>query len=338
MKDNKRWSIWAMWQRKQAKHTVDDKLTLSATSIGTFQTCRRRYEYEKVKHIYPVDKPVALSFGSAIHAGLAMAIRFLGGELELEKIKKCAVEAAFEVEGLSDEDRAKVEVLLFRYIDLYLESDNQYEVEAIEKSYTLPIVNPKTGIESTRYFLTGFVDAVYRDKDGKLHIIEHKTSSMANDDYFDRVDIDIQVAIYADLLSRSTGEDVRSVIYDVIKKPKHVMNAGETDAEYEERKAASKTGRIKRKEAETYDGFKHRLELAVGDDCFVRKEIVLTDETMDEYRRELWAIANEMGKCHEYYKCSGNCLKFGACPYMPLCKAHGNTEGLEDLYTGIRPR
>lgn len=337
---------------KLRKHThiakTCEQFTLSASSISTFQSCRKRYEYEKIKHIYPLERPVALDFGSALHEGIAFAMamqnelyKYDEDKLDEEFVgvkKSCVAQVDFKTEQLPVEDRVKAHVLMEHYMDKYWKEDvRDYLFIQDEMHVRMPLINPNTGKDSKRYFIQGYLDAVFRDADGALFIMEHKTSGQANDDYFERVNIDMQIAIYADLLSRRMGEKVRRVVYDVIKKPKHTMALGETDEEYEARKAASKTGKIKRKEAETEDEFYHRLDLAIDDSYFVRREYIITDERIDELRKELWSIANEMGHCKTYYKCTGNCLKMGTCPYMKLCCAGGNIEGLEGIYTDKYP-
>jgi hypothetical protein len=47
---------------------------------------------------------------------------------------------------------------------------------------------------------------------------------------------------------------------------------------------------------------------------------------------------NDVANCKNFYKCTGQCLgKFGACEYLPLCRAHGNLMDLGDMYEVRKP-
>lgn len=328
-----------------ARQSKSDRLVLSASSISTFQTCKRRYYYEKIMDMRPVETTDALAFGSAIHRGLERIFRAMKEyrdhghdgycrEFHEETVND-AILAATEVD-LTEQDRIKVEVLLVKYAERYLEEDmRNLAVVGVEKHNKATIVNPESGKQMRNVFVLGYCDAIVLDCDGTaLSVVEHKTTSAMNDDYFEHASIDLQVHMYADIASRCMGDDVKQVIYDVIQKPRHEMAVGETDEEFETRKAASKCpARCKRKEAETPSDFRARLETAVTEDYFRHEYIPIDPDMLAEFRRELWETAHEISGCKCYSKSTCNCMKWGRCPFMDACRNHGSFDGIEDKFT-----
>lgn len=293
-------------------------LEISASSINDFLSCRKMYEYRKIHGIYPAEKSRALSFGSVVHSGLESVFK----AIQLgEAIDKPAIINAVEVIGegaeLTAEDKVKATCLLDKYIDKYAEHDAEwFMVLSVEQQFTEPLTNPDTGKLSKMVALHGFIDGLVRDKnDGRLYILEHKTSGMVNDGYIDRILIDWQIAIYAHCLSKIMREPVVGAIYDIIKKPAIRMSAGTA-----------------KKPAETAEQFRERCMENITDDNFIRHTVLFDDAIMAGFLKDIWAVASEMRTCKTYYKCTGNCLKFGTCPYMALCRANGDIEQVKEQY------
>lgn len=333
-----------------ARQSESDRLVLSASSISTFQTCKRRYYYEKIMDMRPAEATDALAFGSAIHRGLERIFRAMmeyrnrgydGYCKEFhEEAVNDAILAATEID-LPEQDRIKVEVLLVKYAARWLEMDMRNRtVVGTEEHNRATIRNPETGKQMRNVYVQGYCDAIVLDRDGAaLSIVEHKTTSAMNDDYFEHASIDLQVYMYADIVSRCMGKDVTQVIYDVIQKPRHEMAIGETDEEFEARKAAAKCPeRCKRKEAETPADFRARLNAAITEDYFHREYIQIDPDMLAEFRRELWETAHEISGCTCYSKSTCNCMKWGRCPFMDACRNHGSFDGIEDKFTSRMAR
>ena len=332
------------------RQSESKQLVLSASSISTFQTCKRRYFYEKIQNLQSVETADALAFGSAIHRGLEKIFRAMmeyqnhgyDGSCKgfHEEAVNDAILAATEVD-LTEQDRIKVEVLLVKYAERWLEEDMRSRtVVGVEEHNKATIRNPETGKQMLNVYVQGYCDAIVLDRDGTaLSIVEHKTTSAMTDDYFEHASIDLQVYMYTDIVSRCMGKDVTQVIYDVIQKPRHEMATGETDEEFEARKAAAKCPeRCKRKEAETPADFRARLNAAITEDYFRREYIQIDPDMLAEFRRELWETAHEISGCKYYAKSTCNCMKWGRCPFMDACRNHGSFDGIEDKFTSRTAR
>lgn len=310
------------------------KITLSSSSISTFQGCRKKYEYEYIRQIHPVDTPKALSYGKVVHAGLERLFRMIRvdsvlnlspTEIEVESYKSTVnnyVTIAIKDCGLSIEDELKARATLNAYIDTYLVSDfNNLMIVDVEHEFKMPIMHPKTKRKCNSIQIKGFADCIVRNNsDGRLYILEHKTSGQVTKGYIDRICIDWQIAMYAHFIGREFKEPVVGAIYDIIKKPAIRMGAGNS-----------------KKPAESIEEFEQRLKEYMTSEMFQREVIKFNDATMDVFLNDLWSISKEIQLCDNFYKCTGNCLKYGTCPHMPLCRANGDLESVKELfYVGRR--
>lgn len=312
-------------------------IKLSATAIDTFLSCRKKYYYSRILNIQPTDRPDALDFGSAVHKALAYIFNELktnpsNGIKEvlpnaIDQIKQYAEEYC-----LPKESECKAIALISSYVNLYWFDDRlKYEVLDVEKYFERPLDISQTTLVCTH----GYFDAIVKDRQTeKVYVVEHKTTGMFSDDYVEHSIFDTQVMIYMDACKNIYGR-CDGVIYDVLSKPKHSMSVGETDDEFESRKAASKTGRIKRKESETPEQFIQRIQESFNESTLTRHLIEHTNEELEAFGCELRGIYSDMHYCNSYYKCTGNCLKYGACPYMNLCSGKVTLDNLGDKFVRI---
>lgn len=313
------------------------KQLLTYSMISSFMSCRKRYDYRYRQEIIPAQPVTALTFGSAVHLALQHYFEDLNEKKRM--FSQFYGEVAASYVGLDTEDSIKAKVLMEKYVQHYETSDHErFYVEAVEKEFSLPLISP-AGRKSGLFVIAGKVDGLIRNKaDGKLYILEHKTTSICDDGYISRILIDTQIGIYAEALSRIMGEEIVGAVYDILIKPAIRMKSGETDEEFEARKAEllakSKTGKTsaKKREAETEEEFVTRLRESVNSGNF-RREIVVFDKVkQDALKAEIWAVAHDIRSCRCFYKNTGNCNRYGICPYMDLCRANGNMTGLDELY------
>lgn len=304
------------------------KKVLTYSALRSFQTCRCAYDYRFNRSIAPTDTAKPLYFGTAVHAALEQWFK--------TGIRDAAQTAIME-QGLPVEEYLKASELFEAYANHW--SDEPFDVVSVEQEFSLPLINPSTGRKSRIFELRGKVDGIVRDKStGRLFILEHKTSSAISAEYIDRIMLDQQIATYADAMGRVLNEPVCGAIYDILEKPSIRMKKGETDAEFEARRAEllakSKTGKTtaKKKETETASEFRERLRASITPESFRREVVEFDTVKLRDSMAELWAIATDMKKA-VYYKNTSSCAQFGrACPYLSLCRAGGRVEDCGGLY------
>lgn len=302
------------------------KRAITYSMIRSFQTCRVQYDYRYNKNIVPVDTPHALYFGSAVHAALEAWFKY--GDEEAARV-------AILKEGLEEEDMIKATVLVEKYIEHW--GEEPFRVIGVEHEFSEPLINPKTRHPSRTFQLCGKADGIVL-MDGEHYILEHKTCANISQEYLDRILIDTQIALYANAISRQLGVKVVGAIYDILEKPQIRMKKGETESEFEARRAEliakSKTGKTtaQRKMPESAQEFGDRLREAITESNFHREIVKFDDETMMEHCAEVWKIAEDIRR-GSLYKNTGSCSTFGCpCKYLNLCRCKGDLSKCEGLY------
>lgn len=302
---------------------------ITHSAAECFQECRVKWDYRYNKEIIPTESQTALDFGTAIHAGLEFWFKY--------ETAKGAVEAAMKAGakcGLSVENLCKVQALMERYTEVYKEE--AFEVVEVEKVVKVRLQNPRTLKKSRTFDFMGKIDGLVR-QGSAFYILEHKTTSDINQSYLDALELKVQPVLYA-MAIESGGTPVKGVIYDIIEKPGIRMATGETEEEFEARKAAliakSKTGKTtaQRKEAETAEEFLARCKEKITADSFKRVIIDFGFERKRTAVDNLWRTAKDM-KHPDIYPNTGACASFGkVCPYLNLCRKGGNVEECDGEY------
>jgi hypothetical protein len=256
-------------------------------------------------------------------------------------------------------------ILVTEYVRHYFAADlDRYETEAVELEVSNDLVNPETGAKSRTFFHSSKLDGLAYDRlQREKVIVEHKSTSESLDvwsPYWRKLTIDSQVSKYL-LSMRQSGEtEIRSVLYDVVCKPttgpkrviaKDVRASAESGAyfgfgipagELRELRQAYEDGKGSKggfsgKFQESMVLYGLRLRRLVMDDresFFSRKEIVRTDEELDEYAREIWQLGNELRLSRLSGVAPRNtsaCSQYGRlCEFFPICT--GEKSASDDSY------
>ena len=116
------------------------------------------------------------------------------------------------------------------------------------------------------------------------------------------------------------------MIYNIIVKKRLQQGKGETDAEYEARKAASKTGKIKRKVAESDNAYRARLIAAYAEqNLFHREEVLLDRSQYPKLAREIWIDAKRVRNLQLqgfFPRNTGHCFSPFPCSYWEACRTN----------------
>ena len=304
--------------------------TITHSSVECFQECRRKWFYRYERELIPTETQTALGIGTAVHAGLEFWFKF--GSLP------GAVQAAAEAgayTGLDTESQIKVQAMIERYTEVY--EQEAFTVVEVEKTFKAPLRNPITFRASRTFELWGKVDAIVKAGEA-YYILEHKTTADISEAYLKAIDIKPQTVIYAAAIEEALGIPVRGAIYDILEKPGIRMAKGETEDEFEARRAElaakSKTGKstAKRREADTFDSFLARCREKLTAESFRRVQIDITIERKRDVLDGLWKAARDMIRA-EIYPNAGACAPIGReCPYLELCRAGGDESKCPGLY------
>ena len=308
-----------------------------------FRNCRKAVELRYLQHLVPLERDRNLHFGSIIHECLQAWYQ----RRDLQEI--LALIDRLCPEHLQDENQRRdwhlAAAMMKAYARRYASDD--FEIVALEKNFEGPIINPATGAASRSFVLAGKVDGVVRIGDDYF-ILEHKTAGQLDGDYLEKLWTDFQITIYAHYIEQTMGIPITGILYNVLVKATLQQGKGETEEEYQARRAEllakSKTGKTtaKRKLPESDDEFQLRLAEKYADpEMFHREMLYLSRDRFDVLRSELWELTQAFLDARRrgvFYQNTAFCFNYQRpCAYFPLCRSNGNPNVIENFYQRVAP-
>jgi hypothetical protein len=321
--------------------TAEPRLITTFSMWNLFRNCRKACEWRYVHDLVPIDQDENLSFGTVVHECLKLwhETRDLPSVLAL-------IDESYPTRMDREQNRQwhLATAIAKGYAKRY--AKESFSVVELEKQFVGPIVNPDNESESSGV-LAGKVDGIVR-MDKQYWLIEHKTASVIDAAYLDRLWMDLQVSLYQVYIERELKCEIAGVIYNVIGKAKLQQSAGETPEEFAQRReellAKSKTGKTTAKQqvAETDEEYQERLaEKYSQPEMFHRHTLLLSRDQLDTTARELWqwveAYRHAVTNC-AWMRNDSCCYRYGRpCAYLPLCNSNGNPIVASNLYQKLPP-
>lgn len=306
---------------------------LTPSRAKSYSACPRRHHYAYTLGIRSSSSgSAATRFGTAAHqaieaywreraAGTDLSVD-ADGHVKLWPSVETALADHFDV--LGEEPFVKLRALL----DLYCASWNERAVEvlAVEREFQLPLLHPRSKKPHPYYALGGKIDLLVRLEDGRVALIDHKTTSSdpgAGGEYRRRLLLDPQPTIYT-LGVETFGHSVDLIIYDVLVRPREERLL----ATPPEKRKYTKDGKLyaaQREHDESVDEFEFRIRSAVFErpgDYFTSFEVPKPAAEIAAVQMNLWAIASEMLRAEELgfaRQNAGACFDYGGCEYLSVC-------------------
>ena len=322
---------------------MSERTITTYTMWSLFRNCRKAAQWRYVLDLVPMERDRNLAFGSLAHECLEIWHRTRDLAATLDHIDRaCANRAQVE------EQRRTwhlATAMLRGYAARY--PKEEFEVVALEKKFEGEIVNPATGAASRSFVLAGRVDGIVRI--GNEHfLLEHKTAGVLDASYLDRLWTDFQITLYAHYVEQALGIRISGVLYNILVKARLQQSAGETELEFETRRAEliakSKTGKssAQRRMPESDEEFQARLaEKYTEPGIFHREMLYLSREQFDTLRAELWELTQAFLDARRrgvFYQNTSFCFQYGRpCPYFALCRSGGSTNVIENFYERVPP-
>lgn len=313
------------------------------------KTCLRKHYYQYELGIRRDRDSQPLRMGSVFHEGLDALAQ--GRSLD-DAAAIVYYHYATEPTWIqSDEDRFDWQVECETVVRLvcgyaWRWSNDGLDVVATEQAFDLPLINPDTGRPSTHWRIGGKIDKIIRLADGRLAVMEHKTTSDdlgPDSDYWRRLRLDQQISLYM-LAARQLGYDVQTVVYDVCRKPqigplsvplldehgaKIVLDANgqrvyKKDGSPRQSGDAA-NGFVLQSRRQTAAEFGERLNGDIAsrpDWYFARMEIPRLDADIEEFRVELWQIQTQLRESQRrgcWFRNTGACISPYRCEYLDVC-------------------
>lgn len=248
----------------QVKEKIWDYSTLSS-----FQTCRKKYYWEHVRHLKPKLKGSALQFGSAIHEALDEYYVSKDMTKGIEKFKS----------GWQDRDGDEIRTVE-NGIKMLTWYQKKYEHEPFKV-----IGKPETGF----VFFIG--DILYGGRidlpvewDGNLWIMEHKTTTRLSSGYFAQYELDKQCTGYIIAAEEYFKRKVHGCIVNVMEPWKEVIKKTARTKAEEDHFARSPITRT----TELKDRFRLNVQRIVRDIRWCEEN----DEYMEAEKKEVCQYYN----------------------------------------------
>jgi RecB family exonuclease len=322
------------------------KAVLTFSAINTFRNCPRKYKHRYLDHLQPHERPESLSFGSVIHAALERWYGLTGDANRLWTVLEF-IDAQFpqrEHDAVQKQRWHLARAMFVGYAQRYPTED--FAVVDVEKTFTGEIRNPDTGRTSQTFVMAGKADGIVR-LDGELYLLEHKTAGSLDANYLDKLWTDTQIALYCFYL-RQNGYPIVGVLYNVLLKTRLRQHAGETQEEYEARRAElaakNKSGRstAQRKLPETDEEFQGRLaEWYAKPEAFHRERIYLSEDRLAMLQDEVWEVTQQYLDARRRGKWllnTSNCFAYERpCEYLPYCQSGFNPNVRDNLFVIAPP-
>ncbi len=322
---------------------MSERRTSTYSMWSLFRNCRKAAHWRYVLELVPLERDRNLSFGSLIHACLETWHGTRDLAAALEHVDKACVNRA------QDEDQRRVwhlaTALMKGYAARY--ATEEFEVVALEKAFEGEIINPETSAASRSFTLAGKVDGIVRVGDEHF-LLEHKTAATVDASYLERLWTDFQVTLYAHYVEQALGIRISGVLYNLLVKARLQQSAGETEVEFEARRAEliakSKTGKssAKRRLPETDEEFQERLATKYAElGMFHREMLYISREQFTTLRAELWELTQaflDARRRDVWYQNTSFCFQYGKpCPYFALCRSGGSPNVRDNFYQHVAP-
>lgn len=337
--------------------TVNGAAVLTHSRTLAFGKCRRLHHYRYNLGIRPATDAKPLRIGSAVHTALDLLAK--GEKLDTAML---AIRLGYshlpqwcETEEQVNEWTCEAEMavaMIRAYHDYYASvvvapEVTPAEIIHSEIDFDLPIQNPETGATIRVFRNRGKIDKIVRLADGRVAIMEHKTTSddiSPGSDYWLRLCIDQQVSRYM-AAAIDLGHEPQTVLYDVIGKPKQspsliplvdddgvkiVHDAAGQRVRTKDGKKWRETGdtsqgyvlQTRRETAEEYGRRVYDAMIAEPDRFFARREVPRLTSDLEAFRLELYQQAkdiHEAGQSGRHFRNTASCIGYSRCEYLDVC-------------------
>lgn len=318
---------------------------LTHSRAKTFRACPRKHALAYTLGYRARGTSTALAFGNAVHK----ALEFYWLERMAQQEGSSFTADPFEaLEVLHDPFlRAKARVLCAAYFALW--DVEAVTVLGVELPFAFPLVNER-GRASSYWFLGGKIDLLVQLADGRIALVEHKTSSedtSAGGAYRDRLAMDSQVSIYFEG-ARSLGYEADVCVYDVLLKPtQSPLEATPIEQRKYTKATKTKPSQLyanQREFTETPEEYEARIAAVVQSDLgrfLPRWEVPRLENERIDSMRDLWATAQEIlaleNAVHPWPRRNPDaCHTHGACEFLPVCRREASLED-GSIYVRVGP-
>jgi len=291
--------------------TEKPQVLISYSMMRMFCECKKLFKYRYVDELVPATRDSNLFFGSIIHTCLEKYYSLDLAEAT-EEIDACITN--IYTGNTEVEEEIKVRAMMSAYRRKYQNELKDIKIVDLEK--------PFVGNIAKDVFLAGKIDGIV-ERNGSYLIFEHKTTSMLNSSYMDRLDNDFQILVYSYCAKELLGLDkpITGVLYNILSKSKLRKKKTEDSALY----------------------FSRVLGQYKNNHMFARKLININETKMKTVLLDMAMISRNILKTLEtrdFYRNNSHCYRWNKpCQYYTLCYcAEKDKESIKtELFNKTKP-
>lgn len=201
---------------------------VSFTQLDQYLRCPLKYRFTYVDRLQPDFVPAALAFGSGIHGAAAF---FLRGTQQGTAPSLADVQGFFEsywnletqhrpIRFGEKDTKASLLDLACRMLDVFHRSQVPgTEVVGVEQAFEVPLIDQETG-EVLDRSLVGTLDSLERDAEGRLVVVDLKTSARKYTDLQVEASLQLSIYSYATAMNGLADQEDLRLRFDVLTKTK----------------------------------------------------------------------------------------------------------------------
>jgi putative RecB family exonuclease len=199
---------------------------VSFTQIDQYLRCPLKYRFTYVDRLDPEFVPAALAFGSGIHGAVAFFLRGVqrGQPPSLGDVQGY-FESTWNLEvqhrpirfGEKDTRESLLDLATRMLAVFHAQREPGAEVVAVEQPFDVPLIDQETG-ELVDRNLVGSLDLVERDAEGRLVVVDLKTSARRYTDLQVEASLQLSVYSYATAMNGLADQEDLRLRFDVLTK------------------------------------------------------------------------------------------------------------------------
>jgi putative RecB family exonuclease len=201
---------------------------VSFTQLDQYLRCPLKYKLTYIDRFPPDFVPAALAFGSGIHGAAAFFLRGAqqGKPPSLDDVQAYfggywALETQHKPIRFGEKDtKESLLDLATRMLAVFVkEQRSEAEVVGVEQPFDVPLIDQETG-EVLDRALVGTLDLVEREADGRLVVVDLKTSARKYTDLQVEASLQLSVYSYATAMNGLADQEDLRLRFDVLTKTK----------------------------------------------------------------------------------------------------------------------
>ena len=304
--------------------------TLTHSRMAAFRACPRRHWLRYELGLRRDEQTPALRIGSAFHA-------------VLDVLHKRETRKDTPYPDLGDMPIYE-QAVVAAMVNVHKKHHPPIEMVASEIPFRLPLTHRRTGRASTVWEWGGVIDGIgWAHWGNGLALVERKTTAMdiaPGAPYWSRVIRDQQISQYFTAAKR-LGHDIRTVVYDVIRRPLHQPRLA---TPMDKRKYRKSDGRLyagMSETDETPEEYADRLAtmmLAEPEKWLQRVEIPRLQSEIDATLDDQWAVQRMIRRAQRHDEWPRNpqaCHLPWRCSYLDICDRHDLETRTPDGYRRV---